>query len=226
MKISNKIFNYLSSISCIFMVVFLFLFVILFKNIYLDGALLLLTLSMFSNPILNFIGNKKIIKNPFFHILLSIVSFFITCICLNCFNVGFNYFLTGDVDFSNLAVLYFYDNYLYMFIPLLFVNLSSFLFDKKNVKHQANNTFILIIMLVISVLYLFMNKPFISSVSNICNLAFIIITLIKFSKIDNKDEERNIYLVLLIFSILSLNPIASVLSFIVFYSMKKEKSKK
>ena len=221
-KISN-VFNFLSTIVSLIMVILLFLLNIILKNISLNGALILLYLSMIVNPILNLMRcKKKKINNPIYHIVLIVVAIFISYICFNGIKIGISFYHTNDINYLNNASLYFYYNYLYMFVPLVFILLLSFIFQKEIIEStKDNSTLCLIIMLIISISYVFVDKTIIQTIANICNLVFIILSIVKFSNIKIISEAQKYYLILIVLNLLLLNPIGTVLAINLYLQLDK-----
>lgn len=127
----NKLLNILSTISCIVMIVLLFTFNIFVNGIYFNGYILLIFLSMLLNPIANLCRiNKKIIKNPIYHLIVILISSYTSYIATNSLII-YKRNLNGTSDNSyaiNLAVNYFGEVFLYILIALFLLVLLSFLF--------------------------------------------------------------------------------------------------
>lgn len=219
----NNIFNFLSTIISLIMVILLFLFNIIVKNISLNGASILLYLVMIINPILNLVRiKKKKINNPIYHIILIIVAIFISNICFNSIKIGINYYNTNDVNYLNNSISYFYNNYLSMFVSLVFVLLLSFIFKKEIIEFKDDNSaFLLMIMLITSIFYVFVDKTIIQTIINICNFVFVILSLIKFNNIKIISEAQKYYLILIVLNVLLLNPIGTVLSINLYIQLDK-----
>lgn len=80
----SKIFNYLSTISCLITIILLYSFIIISDSFYINGCAILMFLLMLLNPIANiFRLNKKIINNPIFHILIITFISYISYILIN-----------------------------------------------------------------------------------------------------------------------------------------------
>ena len=81
---ASKIFDYLSTISCIITVILLYSFIIISDSFYINGCTILMFLLMLLNPIANICRlNKKIINNPIFHILIVTFTSYISYVLIN-----------------------------------------------------------------------------------------------------------------------------------------------
>ena len=106
----SKIFNYISTISCVVTIVLLYGFIAISDSFYFNGYIILLFLLMLLNPIANLCRlNKKIISNPIFHILIFTLTTYISFMLINSIMLYINN-LDGTIDKSlshNLSILYF-----------------------------------------------------------------------------------------------------------------------
>ena len=221
---SSKIFNYISTISCIISIILLYVFIIISDSFNLNGCTILLFLLMLLNPIANLCRlNKKIIINPIFHILIVIITSYISYTSIISIMKYINNLNDNSLN-HNISSLYFYDRLLYILISIIIILLITFLFKKNNLKSNKDNSKIMLLIIGITSLVPIItgNIGSISLISagfNIALFIFSIITFIKLKLINTTDELRSYYLILIVCSFISINPIASVLSTYIFLQL-------
>lgn len=222
-----KIFNYISTISCLISVILLYIFIIISYSFYINGSTILLFLLMLLNPISNLYRlNKKIINNPIFHILIFTSTSYISYTLINSI-IKYTNNLNGTLDKSlaiNMAISYFYDRLLYILISIFAILLITFLFKKINLKSNKDNSKILLLIISITSLIPILTGN-IGSMQLICAgfdialFIFSIITFFKLKLINTADELRSYYLILIVSSLFSINPIAFVLAIYMFFQL-------
>ena len=218
---SSKIFNYITTISCIISIILLYIFIIISDSFNLNGCTILLFLVMLLNPIANLCRlNKKIITNPIFHVLTIIITSYISYTSIIS-TVKYMNNLNDNHLNHNISNLYFYDRLLYILISIIIILLITFLFKKTNIKSNKDNSKIMLLIILITSLVPIItgNIGSISIISagfNIALFIFSIITFIKLKLINTADELRSYYLILIVCSLISINPIAFVLSIYMF----------
>ncbi len=216
---NSKIFNYISTIGCIITIILLYIFIIISDSFDINGCTILIFLLMLLNPIANICRlNKKIINNPIFHILLVTLTSYISYILLNSIII-YQYNLNGD---KSLAYNMFYDKLLYIFISIIIMLLITFIIKKTNIKSNKDNSKIMLLIILITSLVPIVNHssvPLISAGFNIALLIFSILTFVKSKQINKADELRSYYLILIVCSLVSINPIALVLSIYMFLQL-------
>lgn len=213
---NSKIFNYISTISCIITIILLYIFIIINDSFYINGCIILMFLLMLLNPIANiFRLNKKIINNPIFHILIVTLTGYISYILMNSIIIYENN-LNGD---KSLAYNIFYDRLLYILISTIIILLITFIFKKNNVKSNKDNSKIMLLIILITSLVPILTHssvPLINAGFNIALFIFSIIIFFKLKQINTTNELRSYYLILIVCSLISISPIALVLSIYMF----------
>ena len=223
----SKIFNYISTISCVITIVLLYGFVSITDSFYFNGYIILLCLLMLLNPIANLCRlNKKIINNPIFHVLIFTLTTYILCILINSIMIYINN-LNGTLDNSlalNTSTLYFSNKLVYIFIAVFVILLMTFLFKKNKIKSDKDNSKIMLfIILITSLIPILLGN--IGSMALICAgfdvalLIFSIITFFKLNSINTTSELQSYYSILMISSMVSINPIAFILSIYMFLQL-------
>lgn len=224
---STKILNFISSISCIVAIILLESFIAISDSFYFNGYIVLIFLLMLLNPIANiFRLNKKVIGNPLFHFMTLSIAGYISYVLINSITI-YKSNLNGTPDNSlalNTSTLYFSDRFIYILIAIIAILLATFIFKKKHIKSNKDNSkLMLIIILVTSIIPLLSNR--IWTMNLICagfNIAQIIFTIMIFFKlryINTSSELQKYYLILMITSLISLNPISLVLSGYIFIQL-------
>ena len=219
---NSKIFNYISTISCIITIILLYIFIIISDSFYINGCTILMFLLMLLNPIANiFKLNKKIINNPIFHILIVTLTGYISYILINSI-IRYMDILNETLDkllAVNKSVLFFYDNFIYILISTIIILLITFIFKKNNVKSNKDNSKIMLLIILITSLVPILTHssvPLISAGFNIALFIFSIIIFFKLKQINTTNELRSYYLILIVCSLISISPIALVLSIYMF----------
>ena len=225
MKRLSKVFNILSTISILVSITLLFLFNIFVNGVHLNGYVVLILLFMILNPIANLCRiNKKIINNPIYHIILIILSSYVSIISIKCLMIFKNYYKEYDSDFLNNSVNYFGDRFILVVIFTILVLLLSFLFKKIKVERKKDNsTVMLLILILTSVISLFgINQgDIIPGGLTLSNFIFGIIILIKLNSINTVNELQKYYLILILLSLFSFNSVALILSIYMFLGLDK-----
>ena len=222
---ASKIFDYLSTISCIITVILLYSFIIISDSFYINGCTILMFLLMLLNPIANICRlNKKIINNPIFHILIVTFTSYISYVLINSI-IMYKNILNETLDkllAINKSVLFFYDNFIYILISTIFILLITILFKKNNVKSNKDNSKIMLLIILITSLVPILTHSslhLISASFDIALFIFTIITFFKLKQINTTNELRSYYLILIVCSLVSINPIALVLSIYMFLQL-------
>ena len=222
----SKIFNTISTLSCLIMIISISIFNSFVNELYINGYIILILLGMLLNPIANLCRiNQKIIINPIYHILTTIVTGFTSYVAINSLLIYYNN-LNGTSDNSdalNNSVNYFGDYFLYVLCGLLFIIVISFIFKKIKSVAQKRINIIYVIILMTSITPL-LNRAFtFKSVWALTEALFILVIFIKNRGINTTDELQKYYLILILLSILSINPIALVLSIYIFIQLDNHK---
>ena len=211
----SKIFNCISTIGCIITIILLYIFIIISDSFYFNGCTILMLLLMLLNPIANTCRlNKKIINNPIFHFLIVTLTGYTSYILMNSIII---YILNRNEEL--LAYHIFYDRLLYIFISIIVILLITLIFKKINVKSNKDNSKIMLLIILITSLIPILTHgsvPLICAGFNIALFIFTIITFFKLKLINTTDELRSHYLILIVSSLISINPIALVLSIYMF----------
>lgn len=223
MKKISKVLNILSTLLCIVMIALVFIFNIFINGVYFNGYVVLIFLSMFFNPIANLCRiNKKIITNPIYYLIIMIVSSYTSYIAINGLLIYKNN-LNGTPDNSealNLAGNYFGDKFLYILIAIFLSVIITFLFKKEKVKSNKDNSIVMmLIILVTSIIPFFTHMVTMEMVWTLSEILFLIVVFFKTRGINTASELQKYYLILIILSALSINPIALVLSIYMFIQL-------
>lgn len=223
----SKVFNYISTISCIVTIVLLYSFIAISDSFYFNGYIILLFLLMLLNPIENLCRlNKKIIKNPIFHFMILLLNGYIIYVLVNSITIYVSN-LNGTLDnylALNMSRLYFSDRLIYIFIAIITILLITFFLKKNHIKSNKDNSKIMLFMILITSLIPILTGN-ISSMSLICAgfdialFVFSIIIFFKLKSINMVSELQSYYLVLIISSVISINPIALILSIYMFLQL-------
>jgi hypothetical protein len=223
MKKISKVLNVLSTIFCIVMIVSVFAFNIFINGVYFNGYVALILLCMFLNPIANLCRiNKKLIINPIYHLIVILVSSYASYIAINSLLIYKNNLNGTSDNFEalNLAGNYFGDKFLYILIAILLSVIITFLFKKEKIKsNKDNGVIMMILILVTSIVPFFTNMVTMEMVWTLSLIVFLIITFIRTRGIATASELQKYYLILIILSALSINPIALVLSIYMFLQL-------
>ena len=220
-----KIFNCISTISCIISIVLLYSFIIISDSFYLNGYIILVFLLMLLNPIANLCRlNKKIINNSIFHILIIIMTTYISYVLTNSFIIYITN-INGTIDNSvanNMSTLYFSNRLLYIFISIIITMLITSLFRKNKIKSSKDNSKIMLLIILVTSLIPILTKIGLSLISAAFNMALLIFSIIVFLKLKSVNTTKDLqgyYLILILCSIISINPIALVLSIYMFLQL-------
>lgn len=210
-----KVFNYIATISCIITIILLYIFIIINDSFYLNGCTILMFLLLLLNPVSNlFKVNKKIINNPIFHMLIILLVNYISYTLINSI-------INFDED-KIKAYNMFYDKLSYLFVTTIIILLITFLFKKDKIKSNKDNSKImLLIILITSIIPILTHSslPLISIGFNIALFVFTIITFLKLKLINTTDELRGYYLILIVCSLISINPASLILSMQLFLQL-------
>lgn len=223
MKRISKVLNILSTIFCIIMVTLVFIFNIFINGVYFNGYVILILLSMFLNPIANLCRiNKKVIINLIYHLIIILVSSYTSYIAINGLLI-YKDNLNGTPDNSealNLAGNYFGDKFLYILIAILLTVIIAFLFKKEKVKSNKDNSIVMmLIILVTSIIPFFTHMVTMEMVWTLSEILFLIVVFFKTRGINTASELQKYYIILVLLSALSINPIALVLSIYMFLQL-------
>ena len=220
----NKILNILSTISCIVMIALLYIFNISVNSIYFNGYIVLIFLSMLLNPIANLCRiNKKIIKNPIYHLIVILVSSYTSYVAINGLII-YKSNLNGTPDNSeamNLAGNYFGDKFLYILIAIFLSVLLAFIFEKNKIKSIRDNFIIMLLIILITSItpFFITNEITFEMVWTLSEILFLIVVFFKTRGINTASELQKYYLILILLSALSINPISLVLSIYMFVQL-------
>ena len=204
----NKSLNVISTLSCSITLCLLYVFNAIIGGFYYNGIVILIMLFMLLNPIANLCRiDKKVINNKIYHIVVTLISIYISYITLKGLNISIN------KNLLNEASLYFYDRLIIMLIMTIGIILFSFILKKEIVKSHDDNSKIMIILILITSILPFISDSIIyERIFSFTHFVFGIITLIKVNRTNDADELRGYYLATFIIGILACNPIAIVLS--------------
>lgn len=223
----TKFLNSISIISCIIVVSLLYGFIALSNSFYFNGYIILIFLLMLLNPIANLCRlNKKVIKNPIFYFMILSLIGYITYVLINAIIIYINS-LNGDPNNSlalNMSTLYFSDRFIYILISTIVTLLSTFLFKKEHVKSNKDNSRIMLLIILVTAIVPLLSKNIwtmnlISAGFNIAQIIFTIIVFFKLRNINTSSELQKYYLILMLTSLVSLNPISLVLSAYIFIQL-------
>lgn len=223
----TRIFNFLSSISCIIAILLVQSFIVITYSYYFNGYIVLIFLLMLLNPIANlFRLNKKRINNPIYHLIVFCLTSYISASSISSLRI-YNQFLFFDKDNSlaiNNALGCFGERFIYIMIALLLTLLISFMFKKEIIKTEKDKSkLMLFIILITSLLPLLSNRIWsmnlINAGFNIAQVIFTIIIFFKLRYINTSSELQKYYLILMLTSLISLNPISLVLSAYIFIQL-------
>lgn len=223
----TRIFNFLSSISCIIAILLVQSFIAITDSYYFNGYIVLIFLLMLLNPIANlFRLNKKRINNPIYHLIVFCLTSYISASSISSLRI-YNQFLFFDKDNSlaiNNALGCFGERFLYIMIALLLTLLISFMFKKEIIKTEKDKSkLMLFIILITSLLPLLSNgiwsMNLINAGFNIAQVIFVIIIFFKLRYTNTSSELQKYYLILMLTSLISLNPISLVLSAYIFIQL-------
>ena len=223
----TRIFNFLSSISCIIAILLVQSFIAITDSYYFNGYIVLIFLLMLLNPIANlFRLNKKRINNPIYHLIVFCLTSYISASSISSLRI-YNQFLFFDKDNSlaiNNALGCFGERFLYIMIALLLTLLISFMFKKEIIKTEKDKSkLMLFIILITSLLPLLSNRIWsmnlINAGFNIAQVIFTIIIFFKLRYVNTSSELQKYYLILMLTSLISLNPISLVLSAYIFIQL-------
>lgn len=222
-----KKLNQISTISCIIDIVLLYIFIILSNSLYFNGCVILLFLLLMLNPITNICSiNKKIIKNPIFHIMILTYNGCISYILIRTIKIYIEHLndTSNNSISSNMSTLFFYDKLIYILIATIIILIITFLFKKENIKSYKDNSQKMLLIIFITALIPLLNKGiwtmnFISAGFNITLIIFTIISLLKAKNMNLLSELKKYYMILIITSIISINPISLVLSTHIYFQL-------
>ena len=204
----NKSLNVISTLSCSITLCLLYVFNAIIGGFYYNGIVILIMLFMLLNPIANLCRiDKKVINNKIYHIVVTLISIYISYITLKGLNISIN------KNLLNEASLYFYDRLIIMLIMTIGIILFSFILKKEKIEsHTDNSKLMIILILITSILPFISDSTSYERIFSFTQFVFGIITLIKLYNIGHTDELRGYYLATFIIGILACNPIAIVLS--------------
>lgn len=222
-----KILNYISTISCAITIILLYAFIVISDSFYLNGYTILIFLLMLLNPITNLCRlNKKIIKSPVFYFMILSLIGYIMYTLINTIIIYIENFDSASNNYLalNMSKLYFSDKLIYIFITTIIILLATFIFKKINVKSDKDNSKIMLLIIFITSIMPLLSKNIwtmnlICSAFNITLLIFSIIIYFKLKSINTASELRSYYLILIICSLISINPIALILSIYIFLQL-------
>lgn len=223
----KKFFNFLSSISAIASIILVQSFIAITDSYYFNGYIVLIFLLMLLNPIANlFRLNKKRINNPFYHLIVIVLTSYISATSISSLKI-YNQFLFFDKDNAlaiNNALGCFGERFLYIMIALILTLLIAFIFKKEKIKTDKDHSMIMLVLILItSILPLLSNRIWsmnlINAGFNIAQIVFTIIIFFKLRYINTSSELQKYYLILMLTSLVSLNPISLVLSGYIFIQL-------
>ena len=124
----------------------------------------------------------------------------------------------------NMSTLYFSDRFIYILIATIIILLSTFLFKKNDIKTNKDNSKIMLLIILITSVVPLVSKNIwtmnlISAGFNIAQTIFTIIIFLKLRNINTSSERQKYYLILILTSLVSLNPITLVLSAYMFIQL-------
>ena len=225
----NNILKNITIATTIIMTILLNIVYICINGFYINTVFLLLLLTMFLNPILNFIKvNKNIILNPIYNFLLIASNAYMIYICFNCIKLGITSYTEiinhnmHNINYIYNAKEYLNSNLLYMMILVIFMLVLSFLFKKKEEKRMINNIvliFVLINSIITEIYFQFFSYdlyiiPEAATIATLLWLAFK-------DKLNDNIKETTYFLILFILNIFTLNPITIVITFYIYIQYKK-----
>lgn len=227
MKNISKLLNGLSTISSIASIILVQSFIAITDSYYFNGYIILIFLLMLLNPIANlFRLNKKRINNSIYHLIVIGLTSYISATSLSSLKI-YNQFLFFAKDNSsaiNNAFGYFGERLLYIIIALILTLLIALIFKKEKIKTDKDySKLMLILILITSIIPLLSNRIWtmnlICAGFNIAQIVFTILIFFKLRYINTSSELQKYYLILILTSLVSLNPIALVLSGYIFIQL-------
>lgn len=225
----KNIFNILSTVSCIIAFILFYCFIQVTDNNYFNGYTLLIILLMLLNPLSNiFKLNQKIIINPLYHLLTITFTSYMSYISLMSILIYIRH-LKGTSDNSmalNNSTYYFNTKFIYFCISILFLIFLQLILKKQKIKTEKDKSKFMILIIFITFLMPIMLGNFwrmnlLSAGFNIAGLVFSIMVFFKLKKINTSNELRGYYIILIISSIFSINPITLVISIYLFLQVDK-----
>lgn len=216
----SKVLNFLSTISCVITIVLLYSFITITDSFYFNGCIVLLFLLMLLNPIANiFRLNKKIISNPIFHIFVIGSTTYTSYLLMNSIMLYINSSkdVVSKTTALNTSRLFFYDKLIYILIAIFISLVITFLFKKEKIKSNKDNSIVMLLIILMTSVVPFISKgiwsmSIISASFNITQVIFAIIIFFKLRSLNTKSELQKYYFILMLTSLVSLNPISLVLS--------------
>lgn len=223
----TRIFNFLSSISCIIAILLVQGFIAITDSYYFNGYIILIFLLMLLNPVANlFRLNKKRINNPMYHLIVTSLTIYISATSISSLKIynQFLYFTKDNSSAINNALGCFGERFIYIMIALISTLLISFILKKEIIKTDKDKSKIMLsIILITSIIPLLSNRIWtmnlICAGFNIAQIIFTIIIFLKLRYINTSSELQKYYLILILTSLISLNPISLVLSVYIFIQL-------
>ena len=211
----NKVLNIISTLFCLLTIILLYMFNMLVNGVRFNGYTVLILLCMLLNPIANLCrNNKKIIINSLYHLIVMLITGYTSYIAINSLIIYKNNFNWKDnADSLNLSVDYFGDKFLYILIAIFLTVLLTFLFKKVKMKtNKDTRSVMMLIILITSLVPFFNNEIEFGMIWPLSEILFLVILFIKTRGINTTNELQKYYIVLVLLSLLSINPVALVLS--------------
>ena len=217
MKIINKLFHLLSTISSIIAIILVYIFIFVTESYYFNGYIILLFFCLLLSPIINLFRLNN--KNPIYHLIIITLTSYISKTSINSLKI-YDQFLNFSKDNSlaiNNSVNFFGERFLYIMIALILTLLITFLLKKEKIKTRKDNSKLMLIIIFISSIIPILTKSiwsmeYIPAGFNIAQLIFVIIIFFKLRNINTASELQKYYLILIISSIISYNPLSLILS--------------
>ena len=151
---------------------------------------------------------------------------YITYVLINSIIIYINN-LNGDPNNSlalNMSTLYFSDRFIYILIATIITLLSTFFFKKEHIKSNKDNSKKMLLIILATAIVPLLSKNIwtmnlISAGFNIAQIVFTMIIFFKLRNINTSSELQKYYLILMLTSLVSLNPISLVLSTYIFIQL-------
>ena len=154
-----------------------------------------------------------------YHLIIITLTSYISATSINSLKI-YNHFFNFSKDNSlaiNNSVNFFGERFLYIMLSILLALLIAFLFKKEKFKTRKNNSKLMLIIIFISSIIPILTKSswsmeYIPAGFNIALLIFTVIIFFKLRNINTASELQKYYLILIISSIISYNPLSLILS--------------
>lgn len=217
----SKIMNKISMITCVIIIVLLYIYIGITNSFYYHGTIIFIFLYLLLNPLLNiFRLNKKVITNLFYNFMIVIFNLFFLYIMLEPLKMGVEYYITGNVNYLNAARIYVGNYTMLLLLLLIILNIITLLFKKVTVETKKDSFNIKNLAILLSCL-----APLLGEISLFMIFLIIISSIlcvegfVRYNTFPITKELQKYYFLLIILGILMCNPVAILFSILVFIEM-------